>query len=93
MPPLKPEINTNHSFAIHKAILYAGGQKCMAKILGVTQPNINYWLYGKSLIPLKHAETLEALYGPKITVLMLRPDIAKYSKYFGIDLDIISKTL
>lgn len=72
-----------HSRAIKAAIKAAGCQMKLANQLGISQANISSWLNCKQVIPLHHAEKLEELYTPDLTVLRLRPDILKYAKYFG----------
>lgn len=78
----KIDVTQDHIDAIKKTITLLGTPRDLADFLGVNRTNVYLWINGYQPIPLKHAEHLAEQFPEHLDVLMLRPDLNQYSKYF-----------
>jgi DNA-binding transcriptional regulator YdaS (Cro superfamily) len=78
---LMKKINSERkeNIAMRKTISFFGGTVCLAKKLNADNADVSKWLYGRRLIPLKHAIKIEQLTKGEIKVKDLRPDV--YENY------------
>jgi len=60
---------------LKKAIKLAGGQRALAKKLGINQPNINWWIYQSKRVPCEFVIPIEKIVNKQVTRHQLRPDI------------------
>ena len=59
---------------IKKACVFAGNQKQLAEMLGVTPPTVNQWVSGNRPIPIEKCVAIERATNGHITRKDLRPD-------------------
>lgn len=64
--------------ALEKAVEIVGGQSAMARLCGVTQPTVWYWLNCAKCLPAGHVLHVEASTG--VSRHLLRPDIYPIEK-------------
>jgi len=57
------------------AVEIVGGQAALARILGVTQPNVWHWLHKSERVPGEYVLKIEAATGGKVSRYDLRPDL------------------
>ncbi len=64
-----------------EAISIAGSQAKLARLVGVNQQDISYWLHkARKGIPLEHVPDIERATGGRVTRYDLRPDFFGYSQ-------------
>ena len=61
--------------ALAAAVDLVGGQAKLARILGVTQPNVWHWLHKSERVPGEYVLKIEAATGGKVSRHDLRPDL------------------
>jgi len=61
--------------ALQKAVNICGGQASLARAIGVTQPNIWYWLNDGKHVPAEHCASIETATSGEVTRHDLRPDL------------------
>ena len=61
--------------ALAAAVDIVGGQAKLARILGVTQPNVWHWLHKSERVPGEYVLKIEAATGGKVSRHDLRPDL------------------
>src|SRR5258706_5579390 len=61
--------------ALGAALGIIGGQAQLARILGVSQPNVWHWLHKSERVPAEYVLKIEQATGGKVSRHDLRPDI------------------
>src|SRR5581483_2812820 len=61
--------------ALATAVEIVGGQAALARILGVTQPNVWHWLHKSERVPGEYVLKIEEATGGKVSRHDLRPDL------------------
>jgi TorA maturation chaperone TorD len=61
--------------ALATAVEIVGGQAQLARLLGVSQPNVWHWLHKAERVPAEYVLKIEAATGGKVSRHALRPDI------------------
>ena len=74
---------------LEKAIQHFGGQAALAQKLGLRKQQIHTWVTLKKEMPLKHAVSVEAMSGGKISALLLKPSLLNILR--EINLSVIGK--
>lgn len=82
MKSYKLESTKKHMDSVKKAVVLYEGQENMAKDLGVNIANISFWVNGRQVIPIHHAEKVADRFNKYLSFLDLRPDFKKFEKYF-----------
>src|ERR1051325_6067359 len=60
---------------LETAVSLVGGQAKLARILGVTQPNVWHWLHKSERVPGEYVLKIEEATGGKVSRHDLRPDL------------------
>ena len=68
-------VNIMGGHALATAVEIVGGQAALARILGVTQPNVWHWLHKSERVPGEYVLKIEAATGGKVSRHDLRPDL------------------
>lgn len=71
MPASAPPLSPNE--ALRRAVAALGGQSAMARLLGISQPSVWYWVDKGKALPPEHVLAVEDATG--ISRHDLRPDI------------------
>lgn len=61
--------------AMKKAVIFFGGTVKLSEKLNIHNAHVSKWLYGRRLIPIKHAIKIENLTKGEIKAKDLRPDV------------------
>lgn len=60
---------------LEQAVKILGGQSATARALGVSQPNVYYWLHQAKVVPAEYAIPIELATKGAVTRHDLRPDL------------------
>lgn len=71
--------------ALATAVSIIGGQAQLARLLGVTQPNVWHWLHKSERVPAEYVLKIEQATGGKVSRHDLRPDIYPLGLAQGAD--------
>lgn len=61
--------------ALWRAVSIVGSQSGLARMIGVPQSTLNYWLHGAGRVPAEHCLAVARATGHKVRQAHLRPDL------------------